>query len=72
MFAFNFVQVMANSSTNYRRKGDDNGDQDIPPQGKQVPPPVPNDPQVWHVTLEKFRISFNLLAKALRSKPIRR
>lgn len=68
MFAFNFVQVMANSSTNYRRKGDDNGNQDIPPQGKQVP----NDPQVWHVTLEKFRISFNLLAKALRSKPIRR
>ena len=52
---------MANS----RRKGDVNGDQEIPPQGEQVPPPVPNDTQLWNFTLPEFTTSIIFFAQAL-------
>ena len=65
MVAYDFVQVMANTRDNAGREGDGIENQEVPSQGNQVPPQVPNYHQVENVTLENFRTSINLLAQAL-------
>ena len=57
MFAYDFVK--ANTRSNARREGDGNDDQEVPPQGDQVPFKVPNAQQVGNATLEEFRTSMN-------------
>jgi len=52
---------MDNTRANAMREGEDNGDQEIPPQ-------VPIDPPIGNVTLAKFRTSMNLLAQALTAQ----
>ena len=72
MFAYDFVLVMDNTKANAIREGDGIENQEVPPQGNQVPLQVPNAPQVENVTLKEFRTSMNLLAQASTLNPIGR
>ena len=56
---------MANTRPNSKWKGYDNEDQEIPPQGNQALPQVPNYPQVGNVTLKEFWTSMNFFCASL-------
>lgn len=45
-----------------------NRDQEVPPQGNQVPPQIPNNPEVGGFYLKEFRTSMNFLAQALMTQ----